>query len=257
MDVKGSILGNAVLRVEDPNLLTGDELFVDDLDVEGALHVHFVRSTLAHGIINEIDIGDAETMPGVVGIFTAANADIAPMAYRFGPAHFARPIFASERVRLVGDIVAAVVAETQAQAVDAGEAIFVDYEDLDVVLDPEVAASDSATLLFPEAGTNVCSHTGLGEDIDALADAEHVTELRLHSQRLAGVPMEPNGVVAIPEGDRLSMWIPSQAPQAVRNALAKNLDVDPESLRVAVPKGMGGGFGSKNGLYTELSLIHI
>ena len=167
MDVKGSILGNAVLRVEDPNLLTGDERFVDDLAVEGALHVHFVRSTLAHGLINEIDTGGAETMPVVVRVFTAANTDIAPMPYRFGPQTFARPIFASERVRLVGDIVAAVVAETQAQAVDAVEAIFVDYEDLDVVLDPEVAASDSATLLFPEAGTNVCSHTGLGEDIDA------------------------------------------------------------------------------------------
>ena len=251
MDVKGSILGNAVLRVEDPNLLTGDERFVDDLAVEGALHVHFVRSTLAHGLINEIDTGGAETMPGVVGVFTAANTDIAPMPYRFGPQTFARPIFASERVRLVGDIVGAVVAETQAQAIDAAEAIFVDYEDLDVVLDPEVAASGSATLLFPEAGTNVCSHTGFGEDIDALADAEHVTELRIHSQRLAGVPMEPNGVVAIPESDRLSMWIPSQAPQGVRNALAKNLDVDVESLRVAVPKAMGGGFGSKNGLYTE------
>ena len=251
MDVKGSILGNAVLRVEDPNLLTGDERFVDDLDVEGALHIHFVRSTLAHGLINEIDTGDAETMPGVVGIFTAANTDIAPMPYRFGPKTFSRPIFASERVRLVGDIVAVVVAETQALAVDAGEAIFVDYEDLDVVLDPEAAASESATLLFPDAGTNVCSHTGFNEDIDALANADHVTELRIHSQRLAGVPMEPNGVVAIPEGDRLTLWVPSQGPQAVHKALAKNLDIDVESLRVAVPKAMGGGFGSKNGLYAE------
>ena len=251
MEVKGSILGNAVLRVEDPKLLTGEERFVDDLDVNGSLHIHFVRSTLAHGVVTSTDVAEAEAQPGVVAVFTAANTDIASMPYRFGPQHFARPIFASDRVRLVGDIVAAVVAETQAQAVDAAELVFVDYDDLEAVLDPELASGESATLLFPEAGTNVCSHTGFGEDVDALADAEHITELRIHSQRLAGVPMEPNAVVAIPEDGRLSLWIPSQAPQAVRKALAKNLGIDVEELRVAVPKAMGGGFGSKNGLYAE------
>ncbi len=251
VDVRGSILGNAVLRVEDPTLLTGAERFLDDLEVEGALHIYFVRSTVAHGAIARIETSDAEAQPGVVAVFTSANTDIAPMPYRFEPQHFARPIFATGRVRLVGDIVAAVVAETHTQAVDAAEFVVVDYDDVDVVLDPELAVGDSATLLFPDAGTNVCSHTGFGEDIDALADAEHVTELRIHSQRLAGVPMEPNGAVAIPDGDRLTLWIPSQGPQGVRSALAKNLDVDAELLRVAVPKAMGGGFGSKNGIYAE------
>ena len=254
-NTEGSILGNAVLRREDPGLLAGIEKFVDDLEVDGALHVHFVRSTLAHGILGEVDISEAEAMPGVVGVFTATNTDIAPMPYRFGDAGFSRPIFAIGRVRLVGDIVAAVVAGTPEQAIDAAEMVFVDYDDLDVVLDPEKAVLDSSTLLFPEMGTNVCSHTGFGEDDDVMAGAEHVTELRIHSQRLAGVPMEPNAAVAIPDGDKLSLWIPSQSPQAVRNALAKNLDIPADSLRVAVPKAMGGGFGSKSGLYAEYVAI--
>lgn len=255
MDAKGSILGNAVLRREDPELLTGAELFVDDLDVGDALHVHFVRSTLAHAVLLSVDTTEAEAMPGVVGVFSAANTEIAPMPYRFGDPGFSRPIFATEKVRLVGDIVAAVVAETKAQAVDASEAVFIDYDDLDAVLDVEAAAADSATLLFPDMGTNICSHTGFGEDIDALEGAEHVAELRIHSQRLAGVPMEPNAAVAVPEGEKLSLWIPSQNPQAVRSALSKNLGVDADLLRVAVPKAMGGGFGSKSGNYTEYVAI--
>lgn len=255
VETEGSILGNAVLRREDPALLTGEELFVDDLPGQGALHIHFVRSTIAHGVINEIDVAEAEAMPGVVAVFSAANTDLAPLAYRFGSKGFSRPIFASERVRLVGDIVAAVVAETPAQAVDAAEAVFVDYDDLDVVLDPERAVLSSSTKLFPDEGTNVCARTGFGEDVDALSDAEHVTELRLHSQRLAGVPMEPNAALAIPEAGRLSLWIPSQSPQAVHKLLAKTLGIDGGALRVAVPKAMGGGFGSKGGLYAEFVAV--
>ena len=251
VETEGSILGNAVLRREDPELLRGSELFLDDLDVGDALHVHFVRSTLAHGLLLSVDTAAAEAMPGVVGVFSAGNSDVAPLPYRFGDAGFSRPIFATERVRLVGDIIAAVVAETREQAIDAGEAVFVDYDDLDVVLDVEAAAGDSATLLFPEMGTNVCSHTGFNEDIDALEAAEHVTELRIHSQRLAGVPIEPNAVIAVPEGDKLSLWVTSQNPHAVRAALSKNLGVELDALRVAVPKAMGGGFGSKSGLYAE------
>lgn len=255
VSTEGSILGNSVLRREDPELLTGSELFLEDLPGDGAAHVHFVRSTVAHGLITEIDTTEAETLPGVLGVFTAANCDVGPLPFRFGGNEWSRPIFASERVRLVGDIVAAVVADSREQAVDAAEAVYVDYEDLDVVLDPEASFVGEGELLFPEVGTNVCFHTDVNADLDALDDAEHITELRIHSQRLAGIPMEPNGIVAIPDGDSLTIWIPSQQPQTVQKALAPLLGIGTEALRVAVPKAMGGGFGSKGGLYAEFVAV--
>lgn len=254
-NTEGSILGNAVLRREDPELLIGSELFLEDLPDDGVAHVHFVRSTIAHGLVTSVDTSEAESLPGVLGVFTASNCDVAPLPFRFGGAEWSRPIFASDRVRLVGDIVAAVVAETREQAVDAAEAIYVDYEDLDVVLDPQAALNGEAELLFPEAGTNVCFHTDVNPDLDALDDAEHVTELRIHSQRLAGIPMEPNGILAVPDGDSLTIWIPSQQPQSVQKALATVLGVDADTVRVAVPKAMGGGFGSKGGLYAEFVAV--
>ncbi len=254
MQTDGSILGNAVLRREDPALLVGDEQYVDDLVVEGAAHVHFVRSTIAHAVITELDIDDALGMPGVIGIHTAANTDVPDMGYGFGDPGFSRPALARDRVRLVGDIVAVVVAETKEQAVDAAELIYIDYDELDVVLDP-VASVAGDTLLFPEMGTNVCFHTEVGADVDALEGADHVTELRIVSQRLAGVPMEPNAAVAVPEGDNLTLWIPSQNPQSVIGPLGKLLGMRAPELRVAVPKAMGGGFGSKSGLYTEHLLV--
>ncbi len=253
-DTEGSILGNAVLRREDPALLIGEERYVDDLVVDGAAHVHFVRSTIAHATITELDIDDAASMPGVTGIYTAQNTDVPDMAYGFGNPAFSRPALAKDRVRLVGDIVAVVVAETKEQAIDAAEMVYVDYDELDVVLDP-VDAVSSETLLFPDAGTNVCFHTEVGADVDALEGAEHITELRVVSQRLAGVPMEPNGAIAVPDGQALTLWIPSQNPQSVIGPLGKLLGMDAPELRVVVPKAMGGGFGSKSGLYTEHLLV--
>ena len=250
VETEGSILGNAVLRREDPDLLTGDEQFTDDLSAEGAVHVHFVRSTIAHGLLRSVDFSEAESMPGVLAVFAASNSDVPAIPFRFGSG-FERPVFATERVRLVGDIIAAVVAETKELAIDAAETVIIEYEDLEPVLDPHKAASGESPLLFPEMETNVCAKADLGTDVDALAGAEHVTSLRLHSQRLAGVPMEPNAALAVPEGERLSVWIPSQNPQAVKGLMKKVLGLESEQLRVAVPKAMGGGFGSKAGLYTE------
>ena len=257
VDTKGSILGNAVLRREDPELLTGEELFLDDFPADGGAHVHFVRSTIAHALIKDIEIADAEAMPGVLGVYTAANTDVGPVGFRFGDPLWSRPVFAADRVRLVGDIVAAVVAETREQAVDAAEAVYVDYEDLDVVLDPEASFAGESEILFPEAGTNICFHTDVNPDLDALEGADHVTELRIHSQRLAGIPMEPNGIVAIPEGDSLTVWIPNQQPQSQQKPLATLLGMEPENVRVAVPKAMGGGFGSKGGLYPEFVAVSL
>lgn len=253
MSVQGSILGNAVQRREDPTLLRGVDRYFDDLDIPGLAHVHFVRSAFAHGTLESVDIDDAVDLPGVVSVHTAETLAAEPfLAFPLLPPVFARPPLAKGKVRFVGDIVAAVVAESRTQAVDAGEAIWPDIEPLPAVIDPLEAIADGAPLLFEEHGSNVAFQTALGVDEgDPLEGAAHIAECRVVSQRLAGVPMESNGAIAVPGDDgSLTLWVPSQNPNGVKEALAPYLGIEPEKLRVVAP-AVGGGFGPKAGLYTE------
>src|SRR3954469_7418010 len=130
MAVSGSILGNSVVRLEDPTLLVGEAKYVGDLVEPGMLHVAFVRSTVAHGKLLSVDTNDASSMPGVVPIYHAGNAlGVATLQqFQMMPDTLNRPIFATGKVRFVGDIVAAVVAESAAQAPDAAEQVIVDYD---------------------------------------------------------------------------------------------------------------------------------
>ncbi|MEM7285120.1 MAG: molybdopterin cofactor-binding domain-containing protein, partial [Actinomycetota bacterium] len=251
--VQGSILGNAVLRREDPTLLQGAEKYFDDMDIQGLGYVHFVRSTVAHATINSIEIDDAKDMPGVIGVFTADNLEIEPhLGFPLFPPVFARPLLAKGKVRLVGDIIAAVVAETRTQAADAAEAIWLDFDPLPAVIDPEAALEEGAALLFEDHGSNMCFETGIGlEDGDPNEGAEHVSEVRMVSQRLAGVPIENNGAVAIPgDSPKLTLWTPTQNPNAVRDAIAPALGLEGGDMRCAAP-AVGGGFGPKAGAYIE------
>ncbi len=255
-DVKGSILGNAVLRKEDPALLFGTDLYVDDLAAAGAGVVFFVRSPFAHARINSIDTSYAEEAPGVRGVYTSANLDLKSfLGFASFDVGFARPPLAKDKVRYVGDIVAAVVADSRNEAVDAAEMVDVDYEPLDAVIAGEAALAEGAPILFEGVGTNICFRTAVAEDTDPLDGAERVIEGRIVSQRLAGVPMEPNGCLVVPgENGHMSVWIPSQNPIAVRDALVRQLDLDPQNLRVAAPV-VGGGFGSKAGPYAEFLIV--
>ncbi|MCP5027791.1 MAG: molybdopterin-dependent oxidoreductase, partial [Actinomycetia bacterium] len=140
-----------------------------------------------------------------------------------------------------------------AEGADAVEAVEVDYEPLPAVVDIEAATAADAPILFEDHGTNLVFETAMGHeegDGDPLEGADQVVETRMVSQRLAGVPLEPNGCVAIPNGDALEVWIPSQNPIAVRDAFVGQLGLDPEKLRVAAPT-VGGGFGPKSGPYVE------
>ncbi len=249
----GSILGNAVLRLEDPTLLTGDGKYVDDLVETGMLYVAHVRSSVAHGLVTSVDVSAAESMPGVAAVFHAGNDLGMPDMQGFAmmPPDFNRPIFAGERVRFVGDIIAAVVAETQAQADDAAQEVIVDIDPLPSVIRAVDGLAPDAPLLFPDTGSNVCFATEFGKDGgDPCEGADAVAELTMVSQRLAGVPMENNGAVAVPDDGGLTLWVSHQAPHSIHAAYAPMLGLEPEQLRIVCP-WVGGGFGPKAAGYAE------
>ncbi len=252
----GSILGNAVQRLEDPTLLTGEGKYVDDLVETGMLYIAFVRSSVAHGMIESVDTDEAASMPGVVGVYHSRGDDLglAPVqGFAMMPETFNRPVFATDKVRFVGDIIAAVVAESQAEANDAAETVLVDYDVLPAIIHAPDGMKDDAPLLFPDAGSNICFATQFpegGTDEDPCEGAAAIGEVHMVSQRLAGVPMENNGVVATPEGDGLTMWVSHQAPHAAHAGYAPALGLEPERLRVVCP-WVGGGFGPKAAAYVE------
>ncbi len=252
MPAAGSILGNSVRRLEDPRFLRGDAQYVDDLAPTGTLHVAFVRSSMAHAKLVEIDTRDAEQMSGVVAVATHETLGLDDVhGFIMLPPAFNRPPLARGVVRFVGDIVAAVVAETRTQAVDAAERVIVDYEPLAAVVDAEAALAEDAPLLFPDHGSNLVIEFNFGEDPTIFDGADVVVEGRFVNQRVAAVPMEPNGVLAEPQPDgTLVVTVATQGPHGVRDPLAGALGLEPEQVRVIAP-AVGGGFGAKLNLYCE------
>src|SRR5581483_8414881 len=193
------LLGRPVLRSEDHALLTGAVRYLDDVACEGALHAVFVRSPVAHALVRSVDADEARAMPGVVGVF--ATGDLGGLRMppvEDSPEVFARPLLAIDRVRFVGEPVAVVVAQTRAQAMDAADAVAVDYEPLAPVIDPEKALEPDAPILFPAHGSNRAIRVdNVAEDPSALEGAEIIVRARFVNQRVAPVPMEPNGALAI------------------------------------------------------------
>jgi aerobic carbon-monoxide dehydrogenase large subunit len=241
----------APLRREDPPLLTGAAVYSDDLVPPGALHAVFVRAPLAHGRILSIDPAPAAAMPGVAGVFCAADLDLPPMPAGDAPDAMARPVLASGTVRFLGEAVAVVVAATRAQALDAAEAVEVDYDPLPVVTDPLAALEDDAPRLFGDDG-NLAKERRWPEPSRALEGAEVVVRGRFVNQRLTAAPLEPNGAVAVPEpdGGGLLLYSPCQAPFWVRDDVADVLGLAPERVRVVVP-AVGGAFGARIVTYPE------
>jgi aerobic carbon-monoxide dehydrogenase large subunit len=242
----------AMRRREDPPLLTGAARYTDDLAAPGALQAAFVRAPLAHGRILAVEVAAAAAMPAVVGVFTAADLALPPMPAGSAPAAFARPVLAETTVRFLGEAVAVVVAETRAHALDAVEAVEVDYEPLAVVVDPLAAAGAEAPLLFPEAGSNVAKQRAWPEPSTALEGAEVVVTARFVNQRLAAVPLEPTAALAVPdpERDALTLYVPCQAPFWVRDIVAEALGLPADRVRVVAPP-VGGGFGARIATYPE------
>ena len=260
----GSILGNRVLRKEDPKFLTSGGKYVDDLNdeplLQGALHVTYVRSSVAHGRILSIDTSDAESMPGVVAVFTAASLELQPVPAAFNPM-VARTLLASDKVRYVGEPIAAVVTEAREQGVDAAEAVIADYDVLEAFVDVE-AAMMSSTLVYEGAGSNVVFDTtvlGIPENTGEafFKDCDVVVTGRFMNQRVAPCPLEVRGAAAAwgPDG-RLNQWLSTQHAQGAVDPLAAANGVDKSLIRVRTPD-VGGGFGAKIGAYGEELLLGV
>ena len=260
MPVPGRVLGSPVLRSEDRALLTGAARYLDDVPCEGALHGVFVRSPIAHALIRSADVDAARAMPGVVGVFVASDMGGLRMPpVEDSPEVFARPLIASDRVRFVGEPVAVVVAHTRAQAMDAADAVAVDYTPLPALIDPEAALEPDAPILFQAHGSNVAIRIdNVAEDPHALEGAEIVVRARFVNQRVAPVPMEPNGALAIagvaPDQPSVTLWASVQAPHETRSTVAHVLGLDPAQVRVRTAT-VGGGFGGKIPTYPEHVVI--
>ncbi|HWG72678.1 MAG TPA: xanthine dehydrogenase family protein molybdopterin-binding subunit [Acidimicrobiales bacterium] len=254
-----SILGNRVLRVEDPKFLTSGGTYTDDLHLEGALWVTYVRSTVAHARIVVLDVEEARAQAGVVAIFTRADIDLAPVVGMPGmtPEAMARPFLADGVVRFVGEAVAVILTEQRYQGPDAAEAVFVDYEPLPVVVEVDHAVREDV-LLFPDVGTNVAftiPDTGGGEAAGGLfGGCEVVVRRTVVNQRVAPAPLEVRAAAAKWDDGRLVMWLSNQAPHAARDAIAGIYGLSPEQVRVMVPD-VGGGFGAKIDCYLEEALL--
>ncbi|KGA16847.1 carbon-monoxide dehydrogenase, molybdopterin binding, large subunit [freshwater metagenome] len=240
-----SILGNRVVRKEDPALLTTGGNYVDDITVDGALHVVYVRSMVAHGNITSIDVTEARTAPGVVDVVTNADltiGDIKP--FMLLNQSLTRPVLARERVRYVGEPIVAVVAESRAAAVDAAELVIVDIEPLPVIIDPRDALADDAIHLFPQIATNVAMHSDHNGEPISFANCDVVVTQTTVNQRLAPAPIENRSAIAWWEDGRLVLELGCQGTHPIRNTVSEIYGLEHDQMRVICPD-VGGGFGAK------------
>ncbi|WP_430448372.1 xanthine dehydrogenase family protein molybdopterin-binding subunit [Rhodophyticola sp.] len=264
---KDSGIGASSKRREDLRFLTGEGRYTDDINLAGQAYVYFLRSDMAHAKINRIDTSTAENMPGVLRVFTGADFEAVggiPCGWQVTDKHGnpmqepAHPVLASGKARHVGDPIAAVVAETYAQARNAAEAIEMDLDELPAVVDMKAALADDAPKVHDELDGNLCYDWGWIEDNKAATDAAfeaaaHVTTLELVNQRLVANPMEPRVAVGdyAKHSDESTLYTTSQNPHVIRLLMgAFVLGIPEHKLRVVAPD-VGGGFGSKIFHYAE------
>jgi carbon-monoxide dehydrogenase large subunit len=262
-------IGRAIPRIEDARFLRGQGRFVEDVSVPGQLHGIVVRSPHAHAEIIRIDITTVRAMPGVHGVFTAADleaegigplpciAQVATVKPMIVPPRHA---LARYRVRHVGDPVAFVVAESRDLARDAAERVAVEYRVLPAVADAPAALLPGAPQLWNEAPGNLAFRFERGDKAAvaaAIAGAAHVVEIELVNNRLVVAPIEPRAAIASydPAGDGLDLLLTGQGVHSLRQQLATAVfHVPPERIHVSAPD-VGGGFGVKNFLYPEWVLV--
>jgi carbon-monoxide dehydrogenase large subunit len=259
-----TVIGQRLLRREDPALLTGEAKYTNDLVIPGALHLAVLRSPYAHARIKSIDVSDAASMPGVVAVYTGRDLHpvwAAPMPCAWpvttdmkNPAHFPLAI---DKACYVGDGVAAVLATSESASRDALDAIDVVYEPLRAVIDLEDALSDK-TIIHESIGTNKSYTWPLkveakeGAIDEAFKNAAFTVSERYVQQRLLPMAMEPRAVAAVPQpfGGDITLYSATQVPHILKVMTAITLGIPEHQVRVVAP-AVGGGFGSKLNVYAE------
>ena len=260
-------IGASSKRREDVRFLTGAGNYTDDINLRGQAYAFFLRSDVAHGTINSVDTSAAESMPGVVKIFTGADFEAVggmPCGWQVTDRHGQpmqeprHPVLAHGKVRHVGEPIAAVVADTLEQARDAAEAIVFDISELPAVVDMKAAVANSDVKVHDDLTSNLCYDWGFVEENKAATDeafskAAHVTTLELVNNRLVANPMEPRvavGDYSRGTGDH-TLYTTSQNPHVIRLLMgAFVLGIPEHKLRVVAPD-VGGGFGTKIFHYQE------
>lgn len=253
-------IGKATLRKEDARLITGQTRWTDNISLPGMLHAAILRSPMAHAKISKIDVSGAKDSPNVIEVYTGAD-----LAGDYGPLPSAWPVtpdmvnpthmaLAVDQVNYVGDAVAVVVARDKASAVDALDAIDVDYQPLEAVIDMAAAAEPDAPKVHDDTESNVCYVWPFtsGDVDNAFDQAAHVVQRRFINQRLIPMAIEPRSVVVEPQAasGELTLYSATQIPHILRLMLALTLGIPEQKIRVVAPD-VGGGFGSKLNVYAE------
>jgi len=257
--------GQVIRRREDPRLITGRGLFIDDLRLDGCLHLAIARSPHAHAAIRAIDTAAAAAAPGVVAVVTgrdlgAAGAPIPVFNQHPGlPTPVGIPPLAAGRVRFVGEPVVAVVATDRYRAQDALDLVEVDYEALPAVADVEAAVAAGAPLVHEALGNNIAAEwrQRVGDPDAALRGADIVVRFTLRQARGGAHPLETRGLVARAEDGRLTVWAAIQMVHRHRRFIAQHLGLPEEQVRVIAPADVGGGFGTKGQWYPEDILVPL
>jgi len=270
MSTPSRLMGAEIKRKEDPRLITGASAYVGDITLPGLHHVAFVRSPHAHARIRRIDATAALRRPGVRAVFTGRDIKgrCAPLPLGGGGeggAATAAPkrthlALSLDRVRYVGEAVAAIVAESESVARDAVDDVVVEWEPLAAVSEQFAAMADGAPQIHDDAPKNIEHENRItgGEPDAVFARAQRVVRQRMISQRLCGVPMEGRATLAAPDPATggLTMWATTQAPHGFRNELAGALGLAQNLVRVIAPE-VGGGFGVKFGVYPEDATLAV
>lgn len=255
-------VGKSIKRKEDRRLLVGNGQYLPDLVLPRMVTLGFVRSIHAHARITGIDTDTATALPGVVSAVTGRDVEhlgpvLSEMSTPNLPGETKPPVFwplSIDEVKYVGDPLAAVVARDKYTLEDALESVEVDYEPLDVVINPERALRDDAPRLYPDWGDNILYHQHIpaGDADAAFAEADHVVRERFRCHRTGGTPMETRSCLATySPGEGLTLWLTTQRPHIKRHLLAEYLNIPHSQVRVIMPKDMGGAFGTKAPLYRE------
>ena len=258
------LVGASPKRKEDGRFVTGHGRYLDDLQLDGLLHLAVVRSPHAHARVLGVDAEAARALPGVVVVWTLgdlpelATATVPPLVPEPKGRTYIHPILAGHRVRHVGEAVAVVVARDPYAAADGVERVAVTYEPLAAAISPEAATAPGAPRVNEEWPDNLAgvSTSAKGNPAEALAAAPVVVSARLAYPRVAGMPLETRGVLAAPDpiSGGLTVWTSTQVPFAVRSGIAPVVRLPEERIRVIVPD-VGGGFGVKGHVYPEEILV--